>query len=317
MKEYTDSNYFFIKLILKWKNSFLIITIASTVIAGIFSSEFFIKPKYTSNAIVYPSNLIPYSEESPSEQLLQLIQASEVRDGVIKKFNLAKHYNLDTAQKSGKSALISEYISNIQIKRTPYESIEIKATDTDPLIAKDMVLEIINGLNLKARTLQREKTKEVLNMYENQLQLKRKQVDSLNTILQELRVKYQLLDYNIQAKEATKSFLKAASSGSRKENLKDADMLLRNLEQKGGLFFEVTQSYYAVLNSYNNTKLEYDNTYKDLHKELTYTSIVEEPLIPDTKSFPVRWLIVLTSLVSANVFLFLVLLLFEKRKEII
>ena len=311
MREYTDSNYFFIKLILRYKFHFGIITFAAILLAALFSSSYFIKPKYKSTATVYPSNLTSYSDESSSEQMLQLMQASEVREGVIKKFDLANHYKIDTTEQNGKTALIAEYESNIQIKRTQFESIEIQAMDTDPVIAKDMVLKIIAGFNLKARTLQRDKTSEVLSMHDNQLKLKKKQVDSLATILHELMEKYKLLDYSIQTKEATKSYLKGGSKSG------EAYTILKNLEQKGGLFYELWRSYDVAINSYNATKLEYDLAYKDLQKELTYTNMVVEPTIADKKSYPVRWLIVLSSVASANIFLFFVLLFFEKRKVII
>jgi len=317
MKEYTNSNYFFIQLIMKYKWHFIIITVGAIIIAAIFSSEFFIKPKYKSTSTLYPSNLTSYSDESPSEQMLQLLQASDVRDGVIKKFNLAEHYQIDTTQKNGKTALVGEYESNIKIKRTQYESIEIEVMDTDPVLARDMVLQIIAGVNLKARNLQREKTMEVLNMYKNQLKIKRTQVDSLFNILQELREKNNLLDYDIQAKEATKSYLKGITSGKNKESLKDASNLLKSLEQKGGLYYEASRSFDVALASYNNTKIEYDNTNKDLFKELTYTNIVVKPTIADKKSYPVRWLIVVMTVGSANAMLFLLLLFLEKRKEII
>ncbi len=309
MKDYLDSNYYFIKLIIKWKKHFMIITAASIVISIIFSSSFFIKPTYKSFALVYPSNIIPYSGESPSEQLLQLFDASDIRNAVIKKFKLAEHYHIDTTEKSGIFKLIAAYQSNVEVQQTQFNSIEIRVFDTDPQIACDMVTEIIDRLNLKARGLQREKTKEVLVIVSNQLLVKRKQVDSVNSILQELRVKYQLLDYEVQVKEVTKSYLKAISGGAHKESLKDIDALMRNLEEKGGEYYQMQQTFDIVLNSYNATKLECDKVSSDLNKILTYTNIVSKPFPADKKTYPIRWLIIVASVVSANMFFFLLLII--------
>ena len=317
MQEYKESGYDYIKLIIKWKSHFITITIASIIIAVVFSSDFFIKPKYKSTAIVYPSNLISYSSESPSEQMLQLLKSSDIRNAVTQKFNLAAHYDIDTTEKNGHSNLIAMYESNVEVDRTQFESIEIDVLDTDPVLAKNMVIEIIKELNLKARNLQRKKTAEVVVIVKNQLILKRKQIDSLGVILQEFREKYQLLDYEIQTKEVTKSYLKALSGGVRKENIKDITGLMKNLEEKGGEFYQIQKSYNAILKSYNETKLEYDKALKDLNKELTYTNIVTEPAVADKKSYPIRWLIVLASVASANMFLFLTLLLGDFKKRII
>lgn len=311
-----ESNYYILKLIIKWKFHFIIITAASIIVSVVFSSEFFIKPRYKSFAIIYPSNLIPYSSESPSEQLLQLLESADIRNSIIDKFNLAAHYNIDTTAKSGLSDLIASYQSNVEVNRTQFNSIEIKVFDTDPLIASAMVTEIINGLNSKARTLQREKTKEVLIIVKNQLSVKKMQVDSVNSILQELRVKYQILDYEVQVKEVTKNYLKALSSGTRKENLKDIDVLMRNLEEKGGEYYQTKQTFDILINSFTATTLEYNQVTSDLNKMLTYTNIVSKPFPADKKSYPIRWLIVLASVASANLFLFLMLLLIRIKTKL-
>src|SRR3954468_8271203 len=162
MQEYTQSITYFIKLIIKWKKQFIIVTIATTLISALFSSKWFIKPKYKSFAIVYPANLNPYSSESKSEQMMQLFESADIQNSVIKKFDLAKHYDIDTTKAAGMSQLMNEYESNISVSRTDYESILIKVLDTDPKIACDMVKEIINSFNEKAKTLQREQSKELL-----------------------------------------------------------------------------------------------------------------------------------------------------------
>lgn len=316
MQEDMQNSSYFIKLIMKWKFHFMVITVAAIVVSAVFSSEFFIKPRYKSFAIIYPSNIIPYSSETPSEQLLQLLESSDIRNAVVNKFKLAAHYDIDTTSKSGLFDLIAAYQSNVEVRRTQFNSIEIKVFDTDAQIACDMVVEIINALNLKARSLQREKTKEVLDIVSNQLLVKKKQVDSVNSILQELRVKYQLLDYEVQVKEVTKSYLKALSGGARKESLKDIDALMRNLEEKGGEYYQMKETFDILLESYNTSKLDYDKVMSDLNKILTYSNIVSKPYPADKKSYPIRWVIVAVSVVSTNLLLLLILTIMAKKNKL-
>lgn len=317
MEEYTESSYYFIKLILKWKKHFMIVSIAAIVVASIFSSEFIIKPKYKSFAIVYPANISPYGSESTAEQLLQLLESSDIRNTIIRKFNLAERYNIDTTAKSGQANLIAAYESNIEVKRTEYESIEIKVLDTKAEVACDMVNAILDALNLKARTLQRDKTKEVLVIVEHQLNFKKHQLDSLNALLIGLRVKYQILDYGVQSKEVIKSYLKALSSGKGSSGFKDIDVMLRNLEEKGGEYYEAIRVYDVTLGLYTGLKVDYENGLKDMNKELTYTNIVTKPFPADKKTYPIRWLIVVASVASADLFLLLILALMDVRKKII
>lgn len=316
MQEDMQNSSYFIKLIMKWKFHFMVITVSAIVVSAVFSSDFFIKPRYKSFAIIYPSNIIPYSSETPSEQLLQLLESSDIRNAVVSKFKLAAHYDIDTTSKSGLFDLIAAYQANVEVRRTQFNSIEIKVFDTDAQIACDMVAEIINALNLKARNLQREKTKEVLEIVSNQLLVKKKQVDSINSILQELRVKYQLLDYEVQVKEVTKSYLKALSGGARKESLKDIDALMRNLEEKGGEYYQMKETFDILLESYNTSKLDYDKVMSDLNKILTYSNIVSKPYPADKKSYPIRWVIVAVSVVSTNLLLLLILTIIGKKNKL-
>lgn len=314
MNEYVESNRYFINLLIKWKFHFLVITAVSAIAASVFSSAYFIPPKYKSYALIYPSNIIPYSSETPSEQLLQLLESADIRNVVITKFNLSEHYDIDTTREAGMTDLINTYVTNVEVKRTQFNSIEIKVLDTDPQLACKMVLEIINALNLKARSLQRDKTKEVVVLTRNLMEIKRRQVDSIDAVLQELRVKYQLLDYNIQTKEVTKSYYKALSAGARKESLKDIDVIMRNLEERGGEYYNTKQTLDEVLKSYNTTKLDYDQALSDLNKELTYTNIVSKPFPADKKSYPIRWVIVVVSVLSANLFLFFIIIILKGAK---
>lgn len=313
MQEYTESSYNLIKMITKWKIHFAIVTVAAISAAAIFSGEWFIKPKYKSFAIVYPSNITPYSEESASEQMLQLFGSADIRNAVVKKFNLYKHYQIDSAGKTAVAKMIATYESNVEIKRTQFESVEIQVLDEDPQIAADMVTEIINAMNLKARSLQREKTREVETVVKAQLDLKKRNVDSVNTRLHELRVKYQLFDYEMQVKEVTKSYLKAVSSGGK--NLKEIDAMMRNLEEKGGEYYELNKTLDVLLKSFNKTRIEYDAVIKDLTKELTYANVITKPAPSYKKAYPIRWMIVVASVASANFFLFLVLIILEGRKK--
>lgn len=312
MQEYTQGITYFIKLIIKWKKYFIVVTGMAILISVLFSSKWFIKPKYKSFAIVYPSNLIQYSTESKSEQMMQLFESADIRNAVIRKFNLAEHYKIDTTRPAGFSELIAEYESNVSVTRTDYESILIKVLDIDANLACDMVKEIMSALNQKARSLQRDKSKEILKMQSQQLAERKKELDSVNLILQNLRINYHLLDYQTQVKEFTKGYIKTINLTG-KSNYKEIDAMINNLQQRGGEFYTMARVYEGILNSYNETKVEYDNTLTDLNKELTYVSEVTSPIVADKKAYPIRWLIILVSVLSADLFLFVILLMIEKK----
>jgi uncharacterized protein involved in exopolysaccharide biosynthesis len=312
MNEYKESALYYIRLISRWKMQFLIVTVIAVVASAVFSSEYFIKPRYKSSATVYPANIVPFSDESTTEQMLQMLQSNYIRDIIIEKFDLYKHYKIDTTGKEARAAMEGMYKSFVNISKNEYESVDIEVTDTDPQQACDMVNEIIAQLNQKISDLHKGKTREVKKIVEGQLKLKTQQLDSLGKGLQELRVKYQILDYNIQVEEVTKGYMQSLHTG---KGSKDIDVLLRNLEEKGGDYYKMKVNYDGVLGSYNAVRNEYDNILRELDKRFTYTYVVSTPTPSDKKSYPVRWLIVVISVVAANMFLFTMVILNDFRKK--
>jgi len=315
MEEYTLSILYYVKLLKKWRTQFIIVTVVAILASAIFSSDLFIKPRYKSSATVYPANVIPFSGESTTEQILQMLESNYIRDGVIRKYNLAKHYEVDTTAKDAQTQLADKFKSFVKISKNEYESVDIDVMDTDPQMACDIANDILAEMNNKISTLHKEKTREVKHIVEGQLKLKQRQLDSLGAGLQELRVKYNILDYNIQTAEVTKGYMKALSSG-KTGGIKDIDHLLRNLEEKGGEYYKMKVSYDGVLGSYNAVRNEYDNIIRELDKNFTYTYIVTTPTPSDKKAYPVRWLIVLISTVSAIMFTFLVIIINDYRKRL-
>ncbi len=299
---------------LRRKMHLLIIVVSAVLLAFIFSGETFIKPKFKSTAIVYPVNIIPYSMESPTEQLLQLFHSADVRTLVVKKFNLAEHYRISSKSSGAETKLNNTYDENILIRKTEFESIKIDITDENPDTASALVNGLVQAVDDKARSLQREKTKEVVQIFKDQLDQKTRQIDSLETINNLLRVRYGLLDYQSQAKEATKSYLKLVSSGASKDKIAEVDSMLRNLEEKGGAQIAVTDQLKGMRKAYNDIKVEYDKAISDLTKQLTYSNVITKPFPADSKCYPIRYLIVLITSLSA-LLLGLILFVIVDRKQ--
>lgn len=290
------------------------IFLLSALISYIFSGPAFIRPKYKSTAVVYPVNILPYSMESPTEQLLQLFNSADVRQMMVEHFGLPVHYSIDTSGGAGKTKLYNIYDENVLVRKTEFESIKIDIYDVSPDTAAAMVNGLIDCVNLKARRLQRSKTKEVVKIFREQLDSKLRQIDSLERIMGELRVRYGLLDYDVQSKEATKNYLKLVSDGASRDKMHAIDSLMHNLESKGGTLVSVTEQLDGLRQSYNEIKVEYDRSVSDLTKELTYSNVVARPYAADAKSYPVRSLVVLVCSLSTLLLALLIFSVIDRRR---
>jgi len=311
-------NYFnsanLLNLVDKWKYHLLIILAIAAILAAIFSGPAFITPLYKSYAIAYPANVDSYSDESETEQMLQVMGSQDIIDSIIEKFNLPKHYEIDRDYKYFRTALLDEYRQNVKISKTPYESVLVEVQDKSPDTAALMVTAILDLYNKKVESLHKSKYKEVIDMYAKQLASKRATLDSLKNIMYVLGTEYGLIEYGYQSQEIMKGYLKTVTGqGVDRINTKEVNRLRQNMEQKGGLLLEVVSMIQDEAHSYTSVKLEYELAVRFYNADMTYMNLITSPFPADKKSYPIRWLILLVVTFATFVFAMLILLFIEKR----
>lgn len=312
MKNYFKS-FEIIRILDKWKKT-LLITLGITVAASlIFTSSLFIKPKFRSFAIIYPANVIPFGTESTVEQMTQIMESNEIRTEIANKLDLMKHYRISPDQQYARTVMLKTLDDNITLKKTEYESIEIEVLDEDPKVAAEIVNLLIDLYNKKERSLQREKTQEVVTIIKRQFDKKKYEMDSLEDRLKQLRVKNHLLNYDAQTRVLARSYFKALLKNS--SDLPKLEEMKRNLEEKGGEFIALSELAYRTRAVWNDLKINYENALKDVQKELTYTNIVAKPFPAEKKHYPIRWLITLICSVSV-LFLTLIIIYIVERKDL-
>jgi uncharacterized protein involved in exopolysaccharide biosynthesis len=297
-----------LKIIQKYYKQILAIIIITIVISVVFSGPYFITPKYKSSATIYPYNIIQFSSETASEQLMQFAYSDDIHEKVIEENNLAEHYAIDKNAKYFKTKLYDYYFDHVKIQKTEYESICIEVTDKNAEKAYVIVLSIIEKINKKIQQIQKKHFYEYVLEWEARLHEKEKELDSLRKISDTLRIKYNLWDYDIQLEKAAEYYYRSGS-----QQAKEA---LDNLKEKGEDLRTVNIKLQNEETRYAEIKKEYEEARDSYNKNLSYTSVVSSPKIADKKSYPVRWLIVLLSVFSATILSLIVLVIIEKQKTI-
>lgn len=290
MENYFNNKSIFV-IINKWKYHILAITVIAGILGAVFSSPFFVKPLFKSTAVLYPANLTSMSEESETEQLLQILQSQEIRNRIFDKFELGNHYEIEKDHEHFKTILNKEFEDHVSFRKTEYESVEIEVLDISPDTAAFIASELILLYNNKVRDMHRGKYKETAKMFKSQMQKKSEELDSLEAILDTLRQKYSLLDYKIQARELTSIIAEGKEKGDAKE-------IFEALKEKGGKYLKTDSLFKMNLSLYQNVKKAYEVAKVNLEKEITYAHVVSRPYPADKKSYPIRWLIVLFSMIG-------------------
>jgi capsule polysaccharide export protein KpsE/RkpR len=304
-----------LQLLLKWKFHIAAILVVAVVLSAIFSSPYFITPKYKSVAVIYPSNIAPYSDENETEQMLQILQSNDISDSIIDKFNLPEHYNIKRDSEHFTSSILGEYAKNVSISKTPYEGVSIEVMDKDPQMACDMVNTMIDLYNLKVRSLHEEKFGEVVQMYKRAMEKKKIHIDSLKLKLQELNMTYGVTDLGRQSEQVTKGYLKTIDgTGGSRVNDREVEKLKKNIEEKGAELILLHSLIGNETAKYVDLKNEYELAFMDYDRKFTYTNIVTEPFVADKKSYPVRWLIVVITALASFFVTFIAIMVMENFK---
>jgi capsular polysaccharide biosynthesis protein len=311
------SNMNLVRIFLKWKWHLLAIIVVAAVIAVVLSSPLVIKPRFRSSAVLYPSNVAPYSDESETEQMLQWFNSRDIMDSIILYYDLPDHYGIPRDHKHFNSVMQYMYNRNVRIGKTQFESVNIEVLDTDPVRARDMVNSIIDFYNKKIRQIHRAKYAEVVTSYKNMIDLKQSEIDSVLHQHYILRTEYGIIDYNNQTREIARGHLRTVDGTNAQHiNSNEVARLKSNIEEKGGEFIFYNAMIYTLLEQLGNLNKEYDDALMHYTKEFTYTNIVSHPVVPDKKATPIRWLIVLYTVIAAAFFSVVVIALIENSRSI-
>ena len=302
------NNLSLVQLVLKWKWHILIITVVAALCGAIFSSSLFITPLYKSVAVAYPANISPYSDESETEQMLEIINSTSIMDSVVEKYDLWTDYKINKADPFAKTYMINEYRSKIKIGKTPYEAVSITVMDKDPFVACDIAKDILNFYDRKVHDLHTQKVAEVVDMYALQLSMKQHDIDSLKEALTDLATNYGVLNYSGQLREVTRGFV----NGSAKAN-----ELKQNLEKYGADAVDLETKIVAEANTYSLIKKDYEQNLRFFNSHLTYSNIITEPFPADKKSFPVRWVVVALCGLGALLLSIVVIFVIENRRRFV
>nr|MDQ3072693.1 hypothetical protein [Bacteroidota bacterium] len=120
----------FLRLAYKWRLYIAVFLILSCGLGVLISSSLFMTPLFKSETIIYPSNTntnnhlistgLRFGSDKELDEQMQLLTSNILRDSIIKKYDLAAHYGIDTGIAEAWSELHEEFADNVGISRTRY-----------------------------------------------------------------------------------------------------------------------------------------------------------------------------------------------------
>ena len=286
------NNVTLLKVILKWKWHIAAVTIIAAILGAVFSGPKFITPKYKSEAVLYPNGLSEFSDETYTEQMLQVMESQEIVDSIVKKFDLMNHYEI------AKTALLGEYHDRISISKTPYDAVKIKVLYKDPELAYNIVNEIINQYDIKFAEIHKSKKYENARMFEKQLAKKYEFIDSLKRELAKISNDGDMLNYLYLSKGNSIAYFSDGNDNKKNGNIATAIALVELIATETA--------------DYTDVRHFYEEELRQAEGDMTYSNVISRPFIADKKTYPVRWIIVALSGIGAFLLSILVVAAVEK-----
>jgi capsular polysaccharide biosynthesis protein len=318
--------------LLSWRKPLLIITALSLLLSFIFSSSWFIAPKFESTVVMFPTSsnsiskallsdnpgakqdILEFGEDAQTEQMLQILNSSKIRGRVVKKFDLMRHYGIDQGSAFKNTRLQREYERNITFKRTEFMAVKIAVLDTDPQMAADIANSIADLLDSVKNDMQRDRAMQGFKIVEAEYLSLKNEVKMMEDSLSQLR-KLGVNDYETQA-EMMNQQLAIEIAKNNTHGIKALEDKLSILSQYGGPYVSLRDALEYEKKQLSLIKSKYDEAKIDATQALPQKFVVESAYKAEKKAYPIRWLIMLSTTCSALLLAVLLIVIFNNIPEL-
>ena len=322
----------FIYFLYKWRKSLTIITTIAIIASVIFSSPFFITPKYKSSVILFPTSsnsisqvllgkkmnnekdILEFGEDEQTERMLQILNSNKIKDRIIEKYNLGDHYKIDKNKKYYNTKINNEYESNISFRRTEYMAVKISVLDKDPQMAADIANDISVLLDSTINDIKRERAYKGFKIVENEYLRLKAQIKETEDSLKVLR-KLGVHDYESQVEMINQQLAIEIAKGN-KQSIKRLENKLEILANYGGAYVTLRDALEYDIEQLSIVKARYEDVRIDAQQVLPQKFIVNHAFKAEKKSYPIRWLITVISTLSALFLSILIIIIIENFENI-
>ena len=285
-----------------------------------------------------------YGTSDDLDRLFSLANSSEIKNSLIRKFNLYERYDIDSTSTKGPAKMAKILDKLYKTTRTKYDAMSLSMEDKDPTVAKDIVQAAREMLSEKTQQLVKRTQLKTLQSDAANIQTQEASLKAINDSLLFIKTKYGVFDSKTQGEvfaqmltetastlEQKKSQLESMKSlGLRRDSIRKVQAVIAGLESKKVSLSKSAEDYNKGIlivlgleqaqrrmtdevslekERYKKLKTSYENPFTALH-------IVEAESVPVEKSRPKRSIYVLGLTFLAFLLSCLGALLVDSVKEV-
>ena len=323
MDDLSSHRFLFFETLWNKRKFIIILTGTVSVISVVIS--LLITPLYLSTAIVFPAatstvsfseqriakaSSMDFGEEEQAEQLIQILQSSRIRNRIVKKFNLFKHYEIEKNDNNKNYKLIKAYNEHFSYTRTRYGSIRIDVLDRDPILASQMANTIVKLIDTVKNEMISNRTRMAFEISQRKKIILEKE---RNVLLSKLDSLSELGVISLDARQGLfQAYVEAKNKNDRQEMKEKIDANLKYGSIYDGLEYMRNEKIAKI----EKFQVAYDQAESDANAKFNHTFIVDHATVADKKDRPKRMIMVLVSFMGALMFSILIVLIQKRINEL-
>jgi capsule polysaccharide export protein KpsE/RkpR len=312
-EDYFDSSSLYVFLY-KYKVQIALIILLSGLVSAIISVT--IQEKYKSFAVIYPSNtssvakalissrfggkadIMEFGEEEKSEHLLEILNSDKVRKKIIDQFNLMNHYDISIEESSTPNFDLNEiYDENITFKRNMNMAVVITVLDHSPDTAAQITNGLLIALDDVMNSIQKERALQGFNIVKKAYLTLSQEVEDMEDSLSFIMGKG-VLDVKSQSEVYGDAYAQAIAKGNKTAE-KALSAKLDLLSKYGAQNISLRNALLNERKRLSELKGKFEEAKIDAESRLQNYFTITSPFAAEKKSYPVRWLIVVMSVLGA------------------
>ena len=325
------SSKYLCKLLMEYRRPILIILAIAALCAIIFSAPYFITPLYKSTTVVYPTSsnsiskvlisttyqsekdIMNFGEDEQTEQMLQVMNSNRVRDKVINRFHLMEHYNIKPDSKYPYTKLNKLYDARIKFRRTEYNAVRITVLDSDPALAAQMANDIAEIFDSTMNQIQKEVSVKAFRLVEDEYNTLCAEMAQLEDSLNTLR-KLGVFDYESQVEMLSRQMAVELGKGNA-QGVKNIQEQLDILAEYGGASYAINERLDNDRLQLSLVKSKYEEAKMDATQDIPRKFVVTSAYQAERKSYPVRWIIVVVTVLSTFLLLLFCIVAYDRSRD--
>lgn len=312
----------------KWRLYLIGVVFLASV--GSIIASFLIEEKFRSVVIMFAApqhsigeqfyeetknkDLLEYGEKEDAERLLQILNSDRIRSRIIEKYDLWTHYEIPRDAEGAYTLMQKEYNGNVSANLTKFGSIEVEVLDKSNVMARDMANDIAYLTDSVSNQMRNQRALDAFAYAKSSLEQVQ---DEIRVMEDSLSVLYAagVYDFTTQIEGLNEQYATATSEGRSAQ----AEKLAKKMAEISGYanrYNKLTNLLEAAYDREAILKKRFDLMKIDATSKLPSTFVVDYAAAADKKAYPVRWLIVVMSVISTFIFAVIAILIAENIREL-